>query len=120
FAFFPGSYQVLPVWALMPQQMSGVGDRVFSVAMHGRGLSGIAITDRATVNYQCMWASFYHGIGETPPPGAVQNINSTGLFEWWRGLNAREQEILWRLTGVKVDEVAAAVTTSTARLVKTA
>jgi Glycosyl transferase family 2 len=117
FAFFPGSYQVLPVWALMPQQMSGVGDRVFSVALQGRGLSGIAITDRATVNYQCMWASFYHAIGETPPPGAVQNINPGTLFDWWRGLNPRDREILWRLTGVTMEDVAAAVATSTARRV---
>jgi hypothetical protein len=115
FAFFPGSYQALPLWALMPKEMSGVGDRVFSVALHGRKLSGIAITDRATVNYQCMWQSFYLGVGETPPPGAVANINSEKMFDWWRALNLRDREIVWRLTGVTMEEVAAAVATSTAR-----
>lgn len=115
FAFFPGSYQVLPLWAMMPQQMSGVGDRVFSVALHSRGLKGIAITDRITVNYQCMWASFYEALGETPPPGAVPNITSTAMFEWWRGLDARGQQIVSRLTGVTMEDVAAAVATSTAR-----
>ena len=119
FAFFPGSYQVLPLWALMPQQMSGVGDRVFSVALNGRGLAGVAITDRVTVNYQCMWESFYHGIGEAPPPGAVPNINPALLFDWWRALNPREREIVWRLTGVTMEDVAAAVATSTARRVTT-
>ena len=78
----------------MPQKLSPVGDRVFSVALHGRGLSGLAITDRATVNYQCMWESFYHGIGEPPPPGAVPNINPALLFDWWRALNPREREIV--------------------------
>jgi hypothetical protein len=116
FAFFPGSYQVLPIWALMPQQMSCVGDRVFSVALHGRALTGVAITDRATVNYQCMWKSFYLGIGEQPPPGAVDNIDPRSMFDWWRALNPREQEILRRWTGASMDEVAVAVATSTARL----
>jgi hypothetical protein len=118
FAFFPGSYQALPLWALMPQKLSPVGDRVFSVALHGRGLSGLAITDRATVNYQCMWESFYHGVGETPPPGAVVSIDSSSMFEWWRGLGPRDKEIVWRLTGVSMEEVAAAVQTATARRVQ--
>jgi hypothetical protein len=77
----------------------------------------VAITDRVTVNYQCMWESFYHGIGETPPPGAVPNINPHLMFDWWRALNAREREIVSRLTGVTMEEVAAAVATSTARRV---
>jgi len=115
FAFFPGSYQALPLWALMPREMSGVGDRVFAVGLHGRGLAGVAITNRATVNYQCMWESFYHGIGETPPPGAVPNISPAPMFKWWQALSPREREIVWRLTGVTMEEVAAAVDTSTAR-----
>jgi Glycosyl transferase family 2 len=119
FAFFPGSYHVLPLWALMPQQMSSVGDRVFSVALHGRRLAGVAITNPVTVNYQCMWESFYHAIGEPPPPGAVANINPQQVFDWWGALNPREREIVWRLTGVTTEEVAAAVQTLTARRITT-
>jgi hypothetical protein len=115
FAFFPGSYHVLPLWALMPQQMSGVGDRVFSVALHGHGLKGIVINDPVTVNYQCMWESLYRGVGETPPPGAVPNINGNLIFDWWRGLNPREREIVSRLTGVTMEEVFASAATSSAR-----
>jgi hypothetical protein len=117
FAFFPGSYQALPVWAMMPQQMSPVGDRIFSVSLHQRGLSGVAITNRATVNYQCMWESFYRALGETPPEKVSPTIDAGPLFEWWRGLNDRDREILWRLTGVSLDDVKAAVATSTARLI---
>ncbi len=118
FVFFPGSYHALPLWALMPQQMSLVGDRVFSVALHGRGLSGLAITNPVTVNYQCMWESFYRGVGELPPPGAVATLDSSSMFDWWRGLSPREQEIVRRRTGVSMDDVAAAVRTSTARLIQ--
>jgi hypothetical protein len=117
FAFLPGSYQVLPVWALMPPQMAPLCDRVFSVALHAHGLAGLAITDRVTVNYECRWESFYHGIDEPPPPGAVPNINPALLFDWWQALNPREREIVGRLTGVTMEEVAAAVATSTARRV---
>jgi hypothetical protein len=118
FAFFPGSYQALPVWALMPQQMSCVGDRVFSVSLHQRGLAGVAITNRATVNYQCLWESFYRALGEPPPEKVSPNIDAAPLFEWWRGLGERDREILWRLTGVSMDAVAAAVAASTARLIQ--
>ncbi|HTC51133.1 MAG TPA: glycosyltransferase family A protein [Steroidobacteraceae bacterium] len=118
FAFFPGSYQALPVWALMPKQMSAVGDRVFSVSLQGRGLSGIAITNKATVNYQCMWESFYRAIGEQPPEKLSPTIDATPLFEWWRNLGARDREVLWRLTGVSMDDVVAAVGTSTARVIR--
>jgi glycosyltransferase involved in cell wall biosynthesis len=117
FAFFPGSYQALPLWALMPKQMSPVGDRVFSVSLKGRGLAGIAITNRATVNYQCMWESFYRAIGERPPEKLSPTIDATPLFEWWRNLGERDREVLWRLTGVSMDDVVAAVGTSTARVI---
>jgi hypothetical protein len=42
------------------------------------------------------------------------------MFDWWRALNPREREIVWRLTGVTMEEVAAAVDTSTARRIKPA
>jgi len=118
FAFFPGSYQALPVWALMPNQMSAVGDRVFSVSLHKRGLTGIAITNRATVNYQCLWESFYRALGETPPEKVSATIDSGPMFAWWRALGERDREIVSRLTGVTMEEVAAAVATSTARLMQ--
>jgi Glycosyl transferase family 2 len=118
FAFFPGSYQALPVWALMPKEMSPVGDRVFSVSLRQRGLSGVAITNRATVNYQCMWESFYRALGEPPPEKVSPTIDAAPLFEWWRSLGERDREIVWRLTGVSMDEVTAAVATSTASVIQ--
>jgi len=39
------------------------------------------------------------------------------MFDWWRALSPREREIVSRLTGVTMEEVAAAVATSTARRV---
>jgi glycosyltransferase involved in cell wall biosynthesis len=117
YAFFPGSYHVLPVWAMMPQKLSPVGDRVFWVSLNGRGLSGVAITDRATVNYQCLWETFYRALGEQPPAGGVPVIDATSIFQWWSGLDPRQQEIVWRLTAAPMNDVVASVSASTARVV---
>ncbi|HTP40360.1 MAG TPA: glycosyltransferase family A protein [Steroidobacteraceae bacterium] len=120
YAFFPGSYQLLGLWALMPKQMSAVGDRVFALSLGKAGLSGIAITDRATVNYHCLWEAYYRGIGEVPPAQAKPTIDAVPVFEWWRSLGAREREVLRRMTGISEAELAAAVNTSTARITRPA
>jgi len=103
FVFFPGSYQMLPIWALMPQSMSAIGDRVFWAAVRARGLSGVAVTDPPTVNYHCLWETFYRALGESPPPGAKPNIEQKPINDWWLGLSAREQEIATRLSGVSLN-----------------
>ena len=102
FVFFPGSYQTLPLWALMPQQMSPIGDRVFWSALQARGLAGVIVSDRITVNYLCLWESYYRALGEVPPAGAKPNIDPRPMYEWWAGLSAREQLIVTRLTGISL------------------
>jgi hypothetical protein len=104
FVFFPGSYQMLAIWALMPQQMSALGDRIFWAALQARGLSGIAVTNPPTVNYHCLWESFYRALGETPPPDAKPNIDSRPMYEWWQKLTDRERSVIARMVGVSVDE----------------
>jgi hypothetical protein len=104
FAFFPGSYHALATWALMPQQMSPLGDRIFWSALRARGLSGVAVENPATVNYQCLWEVIYRALGEAPPPGAKPNIDSTPMVQWWSALTPREREIATRHAGVSLDE----------------
>lgn len=103
FVFFPGSYATLATWALMPQQMSSLGDRIFWSGLRARGLSGVVVTDPPTVNYHCLWESYYRHLGETPPPGAKPNIDGTPMHQWWQGLTPREREIASRLAGVSLD-----------------
>jgi glycosyltransferase involved in cell wall biosynthesis len=100
FVFLPGSYHVLPVWALIPKEMSTIGDRLFWMALKGRGLSGVIITDHSTVNYHCLWEMYYRALGELPPPGAKPNIDSQRAWDWWRSLGEREQQTVQRLIGV--------------------
>jgi hypothetical protein len=103
FAFFPGSYHALATWALMPQQMSPLGDRIFWSALRARGLSGVAVDQPATVNYHCIWEVFYRALGEQPPPGAKVSIDSTPMYQWWQSLTPREREIATRRAGVSLD-----------------
>jgi hypothetical protein len=91
FVFFPGAYSVLSLWATMPQEMSPLGDRVFWAAVRARGLSGVVVTDPPTVNYHCLWESYYRALGESPPPDAKRNIDPTPMFQWWASLSAREK-----------------------------
>ncbi|HEY1898643.1 MAG TPA: glycosyltransferase family A protein [Steroidobacteraceae bacterium] len=101
FVFLPGSYHVLPVWALIPTPMSTIGDRVFWTVVRTRGLSGVIITDQATVNYHCLWELFYRALGEVPPPGAKANVDSEQVWNWWRTLDERDRETVERRTGVR-------------------
>lgn len=103
FAFFPGSYHALATWALMPQQMSPLGDRIFWAALRARELSGVAIENPATVNYHCIWESFYRALAEAPPPGAKPNIDATPIYQWWQALTPREREIATRRAGISLD-----------------
>ncbi len=103
FVFFPGSYHVLPLWALMPNPMSPLGDRIFWAAMRSRGLNGVAVTDPPTVNYHCLWESFYRALGEQPPPDAKPNIDPTPMYQWWLALSARDREIATRLAGIPLE-----------------
>lgn len=104
FAFFPGSYHMLPIWASMPKQMSSIGDRVFWAALRKSALTGVAVASPVTVNYSCAWESFYHALGERPPPGSKPNIDAGPVWAWWSSLEDREREIATRLAGVPLPE----------------
>ena len=105
FVFFPGSYQMLAVWALIPQQMSPIGDRVFWAAMRARGLAGIAVTDPPTVNYHCLWETYYRALGEPVPADAKPNIDSAPIYQWWSGLSQEERDLITRRVGISLDAI---------------
>jgi glycosyltransferase involved in cell wall biosynthesis len=95
--FFPGTFHLLSIWVNQPKYLSSLGDRFFYQMLKAKQLN-MAANDHPTVNYHCMWASLYRAIGETPPPGAKENINND-FREVVKNLSRRELEILFRLTG---------------------
>lgn len=99
FFFLRGSFGLLPRWALMPKQLSALGDRYFLAMIGGERITSATVS-RPTVNYQCLWKSFYEAIGETAPPNAKPNIDSRKVDEWVASLDPRELDIVRRLTGL--------------------
>jgi hypothetical protein len=99
FFFLRGSFSVIPHWAMMPKNLAQLGDCYFLAMMRSRPFT-VARVPAPTVNYFCMWESFYRTIGETPPPGAKSNIDVAKIELWLRSLERRDLEIACRLTGV--------------------
>jgi glycosyltransferase involved in cell wall biosynthesis len=99
FFFLRGAFSLLPRWALMPKELSPLGDRYF-FAMIAREQFTSATVLRPTVNYQCLWKSFYEALGETAPPNAKPNVDRRKVDEWVGSLEPRELDILRRLTGL--------------------
>lgn len=99
FFFLRGSFGLLPRWALMPKELSPLGDRYFLAMIESQQLKSAAVS-RPTVNYQCRWQSFYEALGEIVPPNAKPNIDGRRVEEWVESLEPRELDIVRRLTGL--------------------
>lgn len=100
--FLPGSYNALAYWATMPKPMSIVGDRVFLELLRTTEGLVVAHNKPITVNYLCMWESYYKLLGEAVPPGAKPNVDATAFEKWRAELKGRELEVANRLTGWRI------------------
>ncbi|HXW71243.1 MAG TPA: FkbM family methyltransferase [Methylocella sp.] len=99
FLFLPGSFHAVMDFALIPRQLSALGDRIFYSNLKKKNLSS-AIMPVKTVNYNCLWASVYAAAGEEPPPDAKPNIDHRPLQTWITRLTPRGRLILNRRTGL--------------------
>jgi glycosyltransferase involved in cell wall biosynthesis len=100
FFFLKGSYHTFPIWGLIPKELSLLGDRIFHSSIRAKGLVS-AIVSKPTVNYHCLWARMYKESGEAPPAGAKSAPDHRPIDAWLNALNARDLEIIQRLTGVR-------------------
>ena len=100
FLFLPGSYHAVIGFAIIPRQLSAIGDRIFYSALKSRNLCS-AVIPAKTVNYNCLWASVYAAVGEVPPPCAKPNVDNGPLCDWISGLTTRGRHILNRRIGFK-------------------
>jgi hypothetical protein len=104
FFFFKSAFHVLPVWNLIPQEVSIVGDRVFYKAVKENSLRSVIAT-RKTVNYTCMWASIYQAMGEQPPTGAKPNPDHERVERWINELPANHRAVINRSLQTKLEEL---------------
>jgi hypothetical protein len=77
------AFRVLPVWAMMPQQLALICDTVFWQAIQARQFR-LAHHPQPTVAFRTTYQVHYQLIGEPPPAGSKTNEESTGRsIRWW-------------------------------------
>jgi len=101
FFMLPSSYGIIPYFAIMPQQLSSICDRVFYAAIRARGLKAAVVAEK-TVNFHCLYQSIYRAAGEEPPEGAKPGPDGEPIKAWLSNLSPRERLIVSRRAGVEV------------------
>ncbi|MGE4218810.1 MAG: glycosyltransferase family 2 protein [Alphaproteobacteria bacterium] len=81
------AFRLLPVWALMPKQLSPVCDRVFWTAVRRSNLSR-AHLDRPSVAFRTQYAQHYRQRGEAAPDNAKEAEATDHAIRWWNALPA--------------------------------
>ena len=102
FFMLPGSYHVIPHFALMPNELSPICDRVFYAALKAKKLNAEVVTEK-TVNYHCMWRHVYVVAGETPPPNAKGGIDYKRIKRWFDALDERDHVLVTRRTACRIN-----------------
>ena len=90
FFFFRSGFHLLPVWAMLPREVSVACDRVFYHSVKTNGLRR-TVAARKTVNYNCKWAMTYRLAGEIPPRGAKPHPDHRRVVDWICQLSERER-----------------------------
>ena len=89
-------------WALIPRELSFVGDRVFHSVLSKAG-HPVAVAPEATVGYNCLWEEIYRAAGEVPPAGCK---TLTGEREkaaaWWTALDDGRRDGIQQMLGIRI------------------
>jgi len=96
----PGAFPVIARWALIPQPLSEIGDRLFHAALTSAGCE-MARTDRPSVTYVSQWAAHYAALGRAIPPDA-RNLDLGAIAVWFAGLSPEERDRADHLVGAQV------------------
>jgi glycosyltransferase involved in cell wall biosynthesis len=107
FFFLRGAFGALATWALIPRELSVIGDRLFSASLRARKLRFV-VTPRQTVSYLCLWPAVYRALGETPPPDAKAGIDLQPVHRWLGSLSDDELRTISRQIGVIIQRPVAA------------
>jgi Glycosyl transferase family 2 len=95
----PQSFSALPVWILMPREVSAISDRVFYLALRSRNFIPTFGT-KQTVNYTYTYAPLYRSLGEAPPEPIKENPDHVGIRAWIDMLPPHRLETINRSLGV--------------------
>jgi glycosyltransferase involved in cell wall biosynthesis len=99
FLLLPPSFETLPVWILMPREVSPVCDRVFYLALRSRNLTP-GFSTKKTVNFTYTYAPLYRSLGEAPPEPIKENPDHAAIAGWIDRLPPDRLEAVNRRLGV--------------------
>jgi glycosyltransferase involved in cell wall biosynthesis len=100
------AFDLLPLWATWPTELSRIGDRMFWHAMLARGY-GHGFTGGMTTCYEATHVAFYQSVAEAPPAGVRPDVDLSRLFEWHGTLPQAERDELDRRWGFSVTRLLA-------------
>ena len=95
FLLLPPSFDTLPVWILMPREVSAVCDRVFYLALRSRNLIP-GFSAKRTVNFTYTHAPLYRSLGEAPPEPIKENPDHAAIAGWIDRLPPHRLEMINR------------------------
>ncbi len=85
------AFRVVPLWGMMPQELGPIGDRVVWNYIQQLGLLR-AHNPEPTVAFRTQYAAHYQFNGESPPPDAKANDETTNrALKWWNELPMNER-----------------------------
>jgi len=99
--FLPPSFGVLPVWTMIPHEVSSIGDRVFFLALQARNLLQ-AFTAKKTVNYTYTYAKIYRHLKEAPPMPIKENPDYMAIAAWIDALPSKRLELINQRLGANL------------------
>jgi hypothetical protein len=79
--FTQQAFRLLPMWAMMPRELSVIGDRVIWELVKGMSLA-CAHNRAPTVAYRTQYQGHYRCAGETPPDGMKSNEAAEQASQW--------------------------------------
>lgn len=101
FFLLPSAFRMAPLWALTPNELTIICDRIFYLGLRSAGLKAVE-TDKITVNYLATHKHFFQHLGEEVPPYAKE-LDHSDMCAWIESLSEEEQDMLARRMGFTVD-----------------
>ncbi len=89
-----GAFRIVPLWALMPQQMSSLCDRIFWRAILRTKFTRVH-NQTPTVAFRTQYSNHYRFFGEEPPEGTKDPDITKESQQWWKDLPDKERRD-WR------------------------
>jgi hypothetical protein len=96
------AFGLLPIWAMMPRQLSPIGDFIFWDAVCNQGFTR-AHHPEPTVAFRTRYAAHYVRVQRPAPPEAkTVAATSDAAMDWWKALPQDQKDHWWRFARTRL------------------